>query len=58
MERFVQAIVAGGLGLVAGLWLTVPFAWGSPGWAAGVALALLGAVALAGGIWSELSVSV
>ena len=54
MERFVRAIVVGGVALVAGLWAaTLSPAW-SPPWAVGVALALAGVVCLGGGIWLEL----
>lgn len=54
MERFAELVVAGGLSLLAGLWIAqLATAWSSL-WAAGVAIALLGAVALTAGIWSEL----
>lgn len=56
MERFVRLVVAGGLALVVGLWLTVPFTPGSPAWFGGVTLAVLGCVALAVGIRTELTV--
>lgn len=46
-------IVAGGLALVAGLWLVVALARWSLPWSLGVALALVGVAALAGGIWDE-----
>lgn len=54
MERFVQSIVAGGISLVAGLWLlTLLDAW-TTGWLLGVGLALVGTAGLAGGIWTEI----
>ena len=54
VERFVKAIVGGGVALVAGLWVaTLSTAW-SPRWAVGAALALVGVGGLAGGIWLEL----
>ncbi|MFB6083385.1 MAG: hypothetical protein ABEJ94_03985 [Halorientalis sp.] len=56
VERFVQAVVAGGLALVAGLWLTEVFARGSPPWLAGLGLVAVGLAGLAWGIYSELSV--
>jgi len=56
VERFVQAIVAGGLALVAGLWATALFAFGSPAWLVGVALVVAGIAGLSWGIYSELSV--
>ena len=55
MERFVALIVAGGVSLVAGLWLAVLLAAGSPPWALGVALAIAGVGCLAEGIRRELS---
>jgi hypothetical protein len=54
VERFVQLVVAGGLALVTGLWLTVAFAPGTAGWLAGVGLALLGTGGLAAGISREI----
>mgnify|MGYP006287547431 CR=1 FL=1 len=56
VERFVQAIVTGGLALVAGLWATELFALGSPVWLVGVALAVIGIAGLSWGIYSELSI--
>lgn len=53
VERFVQAVVAGGLALVAGLWATTLLGTGSPGWLAGVALAVAGVAGLSWGIWSQ-----
>lgn len=50
MERFVRLVVAGGLALVAGLWVASAFAAPSPPWLAGVALALAGVGGLASGI--------
>ena len=53
-ERFVRLVVAGGLALVAGLWVAaLSTAW-SPLWSLGVVLALLGVGGLAAGIRSEL----
>lgn len=54
MERFVELIVSGGVALVAGLWVTTGFAWGTAPWAGGVAVVIVGALALAAGIGSEL----
>ena len=54
MERFVRLIVAGGLALVAGLWLLELFARGSSGWLVGAALAALGTAGAFAGIFSEL----
>ena len=54
MERFVQLIVAGGIALVAGLWLVELFDWGSTRWIVGIALAGLGVGGLTAGIFSEL----
>jgi len=54
MERFVQAIVAGGLALVAGLWLLTLQPGGTFGWYNGVALVAVGAVAIAAGIWTKI----
>ena len=54
MERFDQIIVAGGLALVAGLWLRQIADPSSQAWLAGVALALVGVVALAVGINSQI----
>ena len=54
MERFVQSIVAGGVALVAGLWIATLVDAGSLPWLVGVALALLGAGGLAVGIRSEI----
>ncbi len=56
MERFAQAITAGGVALVAGLWLAALFTWASTAWLAGVVLAALGTAALAWGIWIEVDV--
>jgi len=54
MERFVQFIVAGGLALLAGLWLRRIADPASGAWLAGVALAVLGVVALGVGIYSQI----
>lgn len=53
MERFVQLIVAGGLALVAGLWMVSLLRQGSPPWVAGLGLATAGVLALGAGIWLE-----
>jgi hypothetical protein len=53
MERFVIAIVAGGIALVAGLWLVTLFEPFSAVWTVGAFLVVLGASALGAGIWSE-----
>lgn len=53
MERFVQLIVGGGLGLVAGLWLVTLFGRWSLLWLLGAALVLLGVAGLGRGIWSQ-----
>ncbi|MDY7081795.1 MAG: hypothetical protein SXQ77_05165 [Halobacteria archaeon] len=57
MERFVELIVAGGLALVAGLWLVEFTEFSSLPWILGVALSLLGVGGLARGIWSEVDVA-
>lgn len=54
MERFVRAVVAGGLALVAGLWTVTLSAAGSVPWLLGVALVALGSAGLAAGIGSEI----
>ncbi|ERH07539.1 MAG: hypothetical protein J07HN4v3_03182 [Halonotius sp. J07HN4] len=54
MEGFVRFIVAGGLALVAGLWITQLGSQASTAWLTGIALAALGGVALAVGIYSPL----
>lgn len=56
MERFVQVVLAGGLALVAGLWIATLFGVGSVPWAVGVALAVAGVVGLGWGIWMEVDV--
>ncbi|MFB6091121.1 MAG: hypothetical protein ABEJ97_08685 [Halobellus sp.] len=50
VERFVGLIVAGGLALVAGLWIGTLAPPQSLPWALGVGLALVGVGGLAGGI--------
>lgn len=55
MERFVALIVAGGVALVAGLWLSTAFVTASGGWLVGAALALCGISSLAVGIERELA---
>ena len=57
MERFVRLVVAGGLGLVAGLWTLRLSARWSPSWLVGVALVVAGVAGLAAGIWRELDVA-
>ncbi|MBX0294569.1 hypothetical protein [Haloarcula nitratireducens] len=56
MERFVRLVVAGGLALVAGLWIATLTAPQTPGWVAGVALAVAGVAGLAAGIGREIEV--
>lgn len=58
MERFARLVVAGGVGLVAGLWVTALAPPGSPAWLGGAGLALAATVALGAGIWTELDVDV
>lgn len=53
VEGFVRLIVAGGLALLAGLWIARLVEAGSTGWWAGVGLVLLGIGGLARGIWSQ-----
>jgi hypothetical protein len=54
MERFVRAIVGGGIALVVGLWIaTLLVAWSIP-WLLGTALVLVGIGGLAVGIWSTI----
>ncbi len=53
MERFVGAVVAGGLALAAGLWVVTLFAGGGPPWLAGLALVVAGLAGLAWGIASQ-----
>ncbi|WP_257299931.1 hypothetical protein [Haloarchaeobius sp. FL176] len=54
VERFVRFVVAGGLALVAGLWLAALSALWSLPWAVGVVLSFGGVGGLAVGIRSEL----
>jgi len=54
VEGFVRLIVAGGLALVAGLWVVTLAGTWSLRWLLGVALVLAGLGALAAGIRSEL----
>lgn len=56
MERFVQLVTAGGVALVAGLWLVTLFGRGTTPWLLGGALVLLGVAGLAAGIGSEVEV--
>lgn len=54
VERFVRLVVAGGIALVAGLWVAaLSNAWSLP-WLLGAALVLLGIGGLTAGIRSEL----
>ncbi|MFC4407370.1 hypothetical protein [Haloarchaeobius iranensis] len=54
VEPFIRRIVAGGLALVAGLWLVrLTVRWTAP-WAAGVVLALVGVAGLAVGVERQL----
>lgn len=53
IETFVKFIVAGGLTLVAGLWISVLFPNGSFVWLLGIAVSLIGSLMLLAGIWSE-----
>jgi fatty acid desaturase len=53
MERFAKYIVAGGLALVAGLWVVELTAFGTIGWVVGLALVLLGIAGLSVGIHRE-----
>jgi hypothetical protein len=54
MERFVRALVAGGVVLVAGLWIVTLVDRGSPSWVLGAAMSLVGVVALGVGIESQI----
>jgi hypothetical protein len=58
MERFVGLLVAGGLALVAGLWILALAPGGNPARYAGAALALAGAVALGVAIQSQVDASI
>jgi len=53
IERFFRLVVAGGVALVAGLWIVRLFEWGTAPSLAGALVALLGASALVVGIASE-----
>jgi len=55
MERFVQAVTGGGLALVAGLWVTTFAPAGTPAWAGGFTLTLLGIGGLGYGLWDVLT---
>lgn len=55
MERFVQAIGAGGVALVAGLWLLALFAPRRAMWLVGLGLVVVGIGGLIWGIRTELS---
>ena len=54
MERFVQFIVAGGLALLAGLWGSQIVDASSQAWLGSVAVVVVGVVALAVGINSQI----
>lgn len=54
MERFARLIVAGGLALVAGLWIAMLAEVWTATWLLGVGVALLGAGANVAGFVSEL----
>lgn len=53
MERFVRFVVAGGLALVAGLWVAALTAPWSVTWLGGAAVAVAGLAGLAVGIESQ-----
>jgi len=56
VEGFVRRIVAGGVALVAGLWVaTLAAPWSLP-WLLGVAVTLAGISALAAGIRAEIEI--
>lgn len=55
-ERFVFAIVAGGIALAGGLWLVELVPATATAWWAGIALVVAGCCGLAAGIWSQLDV--
>jgi hypothetical protein len=55
MERSVQRIVAGGLALVAGLWLLAAREWVGQWRYGGAAIALVGIVLLGAGIDQDLT---
>ena len=57
MERSIQLLVAGGIALVAGLWVLHLVPTATAGWSVGAALALSGALAIAVGIASDLTAS-
>ena len=54
MERFVQFMVAGGLALLAGLWGSQIVDASSQAWLGSVAIAVVGILALAVGINSQI----
>jgi hypothetical protein len=56
MERFAEAIVAGGIALVGGLWLLEVGPDGPVRWIGGLALAVAGLGATGAGIWLEVDV--
>jgi hypothetical protein len=56
VEPFVRRIVAGGLSLVAGLWLVDLVTTSDPAWLGGLGLAIVGVLALATGMWSQVDV--
>ena len=53
-EGFVRLVVAGGIALVVGLWAVHLGAAGTAPWLVGAGLALVGAMSLAAGIWSQI----
>lgn len=55
VEWFVRLIVAGGITLVAGLWIAALSTRWSPVWIGGGLLAVIGLAALGRGLWSEVS---
>lgn len=56
MEQFVRLVVAGGVVMVAGLWVAALTSAVSVPWLVGVALVVAGIVSLGAGIRGELTV--
>lgn len=56
MEQFAEAIVVGGLTLVAALWFLQAQATGTLAWYGGLAFALAGLLTIGLGIWIKLDV--
>ncbi|MFC5972169.1 hypothetical protein ACFPYI_12585 [Halomarina salina] len=54
MERFVRVLVAGGLTLLAGLWVVSLVERWAPLWLLGVVLVVVGCCGLGAGIYDEL----